>query len=197
MIDREHENILLVKEVCKELGSLVDSMVLVGASCVLIYLKNTEIIKDVRVTEDVDFALPANRKEYYQIDKTLRLLGFKNVPDVICRYKKSNLIIDVMPIDERVLGFTNQWYKKGFDHRKKVNLGEQSLYVLPVEYFLASKIEAFEGRGSNDFLASKDMEDIITLLAGEPALLDWLVMDDTEEVAKFIKEKNKRLSFPR
>lgn len=38
--------------------------------------------------------------------------------------------------------------------------------------FLATKIEAFRGRGGGDYFASKDMEDIITVLDGRPEIVE-------------------------
>jgi len=38
-------------------------------------------------------------------------------------------------------------------------------------YFLATKIEAFTGRGGGDYQASHDLEDIITLLDGRPEIV--------------------------
>jgi len=39
-------------------------------------------------------------------------------------------------------------------------------------YFLATKLEAFQTRGNNDFLGSHDFEDIITLIAGRVEIAD-------------------------
>jgi hypothetical protein len=44
--------------------------------------------------------------------------------------------------------------------------------VLPAPYFLATKFDAFKGRGNQDYLLSKDMEDIITILDGRPEIID-------------------------
>src|SRR5690606_26991766 len=38
-------------------------------------------------------------------------------------------------------------------------------------YFLATKFEAFKGRGNGDLLASRDMEDILNLVDGREELL--------------------------
>jgi hypothetical protein len=37
---------------------------------------------------------------------------------------------------------------------------------------LATKFDAFKGRGNQDYLLSKDMEDIITILDGRPEIVD-------------------------
>ena len=40
--------------------------------------------------------------------------------------------------------------------------------MVTAPYFMATKIEAFYGRGGDDFLGSHDMEDIITVIDGRP-----------------------------
>ncbi len=49
--------------------------------------------------------------------------------------------------------------------------------------FLAMKLEAFAGRGRNDFLASHDLEDVIT------------VVDGREEIAKEIQAADPRVKL--
>ena len=39
-------------------------------------------------------------------------------------------------------------------------------------YFLATKIEAFKGRGRGDFLASHDLEDLIFVIDGRPTIVE-------------------------
>jgi hypothetical protein len=43
--------------------------------------------------------------------------------------------------------------------------------MVTAPYFLATKIEAFYGRGKKDFLASHDMEDIITIIDGREEII--------------------------
>jgi hypothetical protein len=35
-------------------------------------------------------------------------------------------------------------------------------------YFLATKLEAFDGRGSGDYLTSHDIEDLVAVIDGRP-----------------------------
>lgn len=44
--------------------------------------------------------------------------------------------------------------------------------MLTAPYFLATEFGAFKGRGNQDYLLSKDMEDIITILDGRPEIID-------------------------
>jgi predicted nucleotidyltransferase len=46
--------------------------------------------------------------------------------------------------------------------------------VVTAPYFCATKLEAFRGRGKGDYLASHDLEDLITVVDGRPELLDEL-----------------------
>lgn len=46
--------------------------------------------------------------------------------------------------------------------------------VVTAPYFCATKLEAFRGRGKRDYLASHDLEDLITVVDGRPGLLDEL-----------------------
>ena len=54
------------------------------------------------------------------------------------------------------------------------------------EYFVATKIEAFLGRGNGDFLLSHDIEDIITVIDGRPELATE-IGNAEEEVRSFIQ----------
>jgi hypothetical protein len=47
-------------------------------------------------------------------------------------------------------------------------------------YLLATKIEAFRGRGKGDFLASRDFEDIVVLVDGRHELLRELEQAESE-----------------
>lgn len=80
-----------------------------------------------------------------------------------------------MPLDEKILGFSNRWYKPAMetaqDHEMEKNL---RIRVITAPYFCATKLEAFKGRGEGDYFASHDLEDLITVVDGRPELLDEL-----------------------
>ena len=46
-----------------------------------------------------------------------------------------------------------------------------SLKLIRPEYFVATKLEAYLGRGGNDPIGSRDIEDLLNLFDGRPALL--------------------------
>jgi hypothetical protein len=43
--------------------------------------------------------------------------------------------------------------------------------VVTAPYFIGTKLEAFHGRGSGDYHASRDLEDLISVVDGRPSLL--------------------------
>ena len=52
--------------------------------------------------------------------------------------------------------------------------GGRSIKLVAAPVFVATKLEAFKGRGNGDFLVSHDLEDIVTVVDGRPALIDEL-----------------------
>jgi len=80
-----------------------------------------------------------------------------------------------MPLDEKILGFSSRWYKSAIDSAQEYEIeGDIRIRVVTAPYFCATKLEAFRGRGKADYLASHDLEDLITVVDGRPELLDEL-----------------------
>lgn len=76
-----------------------------------------------------------------------------------------------MPLDEKILGFSNRWYKAAMNGSQRIALPERlEIRVVTAPFFLATEIEAFHGRGKDDFLGSHDLEDMIFLIDGRPEL---------------------------
>ncbi len=70
------------------------------------------------------------------------------------------------------MSFHNRWYPLAIETAQPLNLGpDLTIRLIAAPAFIATKIEAFKGRGNNDFLQSHDLEDIITLIDGREALL--------------------------
>jgi hypothetical protein len=99
----------------------------------------------------------------------------------LCRWQYEGISIDVMPCDESVLGFSNRWYKPGIANSIRYQLpsGRQIL-IFSTPYLLASKIEAFTGRGGGNFYFSSDIEDIVALLDGRSSLFEEVQQADYE-----------------
>ena len=82
------------------------------------------------------------------------------------------MILDVMPLDETILGFSNRWYREAMYAAEVLTL-EPSLEIraITAPFFMATKLEAFKGRGGGDYFASHDLEDVISVIDGRSELL--------------------------
>jgi hypothetical protein len=112
--------------------------------------------------------------EYHALERQLESGGFRHdrSPDApICRWTVGSALLDVMPTDESVLGFGNRWYEEAIHTAIQVALPSgRKICLISPPAFLGTKLEAFHGRGAGDFLASHDLEDIITVIDGRPEL---------------------------
>jgi len=92
-----------------------------------------------------------------------------------------------MPLDEAILGFSNQWYSYAIDSANELALeSDLSIRAISAPAFLATKWEAFEHRGAGDVIMSHDLEDIVTLVAGRPEIVNELraAPDDVREFVR-------------
>lgn len=164
------------------LGELADEMVFLGG-CATGLLITDPAAPPIRVTRDVDAIVKVlSLNDYYKLSAKLRAHGFsedmsEGAP--LCRWLADKVILDVMPTDTRILGFGNEWYQAAADHAEVISLptGKQ-FRMVSAPYFLITKLEAFEGRGGGDYLASHDMEDIIAVLDGRLEIVDEVKHSD-------------------
>lgn len=165
----------MLELVANALGELNERMVFVGG-CATGLLMTDSARPPVRATQDVDvIAVVSSLANYYELEKELRNAGFSQVAsdEPICRWTIRQIKLDVMPTDEKILGFSNRWYSEAVRTANVYNLPNgRSIRLITAPYFVATKIEAFHGRGEGDFLASHDIEDIVTLVDGRQELID-------------------------
>ena len=104
----------LLLAVCGEIRPLLDRLLLVGG-CVAELLVTDVAATKPRTTFDVDWVVNAlSLMDYYRLEEELRGLGFSQTADdngVICRWTKNALMLDIIPTDEKILGFSNRWYR--------------------------------------------------------------------------------------
>jgi predicted nucleotidyltransferase len=130
-----------------------------------------------RATLDVDaIAEIGSYAEYTAFGERLRALGFSEDTSEgapLCRWVHSGTILDVMPLDERILGFSNRWYRVAMEAATTHQLfRDLEIRVVTAPYFLATKMEAFRGRVRGDFLASHDLEDLIFVIDGRSTIVE-------------------------
>jgi len=155
----------------EKLGDLVDEIMIVGG-CSPALILDIDTIPDLRPTYDVDIVIQAESfGKYMGFIQKIKEKGFEERPgDPIGRYASGEFVVDVIPTDADVLGFSNRWYKKAFDNPvvKKLPSG-RVLKTIPAVFFVAAKLEAFRSRGQEDLMASADLEDLITVLVEYPS----------------------------
>src|SRR6266511_4939911 len=105
-------NLELLKIAAKLLRPIADELVFVGG-CTTGLLITEGAIADVRPTKDVDtISEVTSYAGYIKLSERLAGLGF--IPDTtegapLCRWLHGDIKVDVMPLDESVLGFSNRW----------------------------------------------------------------------------------------
>lgn len=174
MKDRMKDNERRLAAVARKLPAEIRQLAVFLGGAVVGCLVTDPGAADVRPTYDVDLIVDvANRSEYRRLEERLRKCGFVPATEEgapICRWRIGEEVVDIMPCTADILGFSNRWYPAALRSGKPMKIGNVELKIVTAPYFLATKIEAFLGRGNQDYLGSPDMEDIITLIEGRKEL---------------------------
>jgi predicted nucleotidyltransferase len=183
----------MIETVARALGSEVLQEVAFVGGCTTGLLLTDEYSKEgVRYTDDVDLIINVvGYPEWAKFQRLMRSKGFMESlhDEVNCRMRLGELQVDFMPNDEKILGYGNRWYAKGLETSEPYELSEQiTIKLLTPPYFVATKFEAYSGRGGDDPLGSHDFEDILTLIDGRPELVDEIENADAE-VKAYIADK--------
>ena len=184
----------MLEAVARALGPELCEQVTFVGGCTTGLLLTDEFTKEgVRHTDDVDLIVhTVGLQGFHELQKTLREKGF-TMPGLsdatpICAMMLGDLRVDFMPDDESVLGFSNRWYPAATETATRYELtSDLSIKLINSVYFLATKLEAYKGRGNGDALGSRDIEDILTLVDGSDALVETVEAADTE-VKHYIAE---------
>lgn len=169
-------NVALLELVAQRLGAeLRERLVFVGGAVAGLLITDPAM-PAIRPTEDVDLVVHvAVLREYHAVERALAARGFIQDmgPDApICRWRVGAVAVDVMPTIETVLGFSNRWYPLAAETAQPVALpGGEEIRLVRAPVFVATKLEAFAGRGNNDFLFSHDLGDLIAVVDGRELLL--------------------------
>lgn len=189
---RSNPNEAALLAMTDELGELADDLVFVGGAIVGL-LVDDPAAAPVRATRDIDALLQVtSTAAYYQMADRLRARGFveSQTPDApICRWQKNGLLLDVMPTEANVLGFSNRWYPAAFQSAAPLILSNgKTIRLITPPYFLATKLEAFADRGNGDYLMSHDLEDVTVLLDGCTTLVEQVMAAD-DELKQYLAER--------
>jgi hypothetical protein len=197
IVHLDHPNAQQVRRTAIALGGLLHEVVFVGGQMVPFFITDRGLHR-LRPTDDVDVIVECRtRHDYHEFAQRLHALGFR--PDQspgapICRYGTADgLVLDAMPLDGDILGFSNRWYPLVMDTAVSVDLtaGVVIRTAHPAALF-ATKWEAFLDRGAEDPFGSHDLEDLLMLIAGRPEIADEL-MQLPSEVRVFIADSVRTL----
>jgi hypothetical protein len=79
----------------------------------------------------------------------------------------------MVPIDGKILEFSNRWYEGALKNSRDVELSSgMTIRAITPPYFLGTKMEAFLGRGQNDYMASHDSEDFLAVIDGRNSIVE-------------------------
>lgn len=169
-------NLIILLPIAHALGELCDSLIFVGG-CATGLLVTAQRAQAIRPTTDVDVVVHAvTITDYHAMERAIEACGFRHDQSddaPICRWVMDGILLDLLPSEPGILGFHNRWYPLVVQTAAQVKLPNgQVIRLITAPLFLATKFEAFRGRGRNDFLASHDLEDLITVIDGRPELID-------------------------
>jgi len=182
----------MVERIAESLGPLCEQVVFVGGSATGLLITDPNAAA-IRITNDVDVIVEvATYGAYNSMEVALRGKGFRNDTSEgapLCRWLWDGLILDVMPTDPAILGFSNRWYPEAVYTAEECILpsGSRIRLVTP-PFFLGTKLEAFFGRGKGDYYGSHDLEDLVAVVDGRQSIVRE-VENATPALRTYLNEK--------
>lgn len=185
----------MLERAARELAPFIDEVAFVGGATIALWITD-QAAPEPRVTKDVDLVVEvASRAGWYRFEERLRAHGLRNDSSsrVICRWRAGSpgdeLLIDLMPGDASILGFENRWQRPTLEHAEILPLPSgQRIRAITPPYLLATKLEAWSGRGGGDHLRSHDLEDVIRLVDGRAEIIEE-VGDVSDDLRSFLSRE--------
>lgn len=188
----QNPNLEIMEIAARALGPLCEEFVFLGG-CAAALLITDPAAPPVRATIDVDaLAEVGSVADYRELERRLRGRGFEvdsTTGAPICRWSGHGILLDVMPSNETILGFGNRWYESAIASSTPYTLPSgTTIRLIDSVHFVATKLEAFLGRGDMDFVMSHDLEDVICVLDGRPELEDE-IGSAAREVRDYVRRR--------
>lgn len=167
-------NRALFASVVRLLAPVLDELVFVGGCTTGLFITDPGA-GGIRPTKDVDAIVDvASYAKYTLLAERLHALGLTEdtTPGApLCRWRHDDLLADIMPVDERILGFSNRWYEAAIETAQRLAIAGHDVHVVAPALFIATKLDAFHGRGGSDPFVSHDLEDIVVVIDGRPEIV--------------------------
>jgi hypothetical protein len=189
----------MLERAARELQPFLGEIAFVGGATIELWITDTAA-PPPRVTKDVDVVVEVtSRLRWHQFEERMRAHGLRHDTSsmVICRWRAGTpgdeLLVDLMPSDASILGFNNRWQRPALDHARTLALPSgMEIRAIPPPFLIATKLEAWNGRGSGDHLRSHDLEDLIGVVDGRAEILEE-VGDAPAELRSFIAKEIEQL----
>ena len=138
-------------------------------------------LSQVRATKDVDVVVAVvTYAEFAALEARLRAEGFKHDTSEgapVWRWIVDGCLVDIMPRDTTAWGFSSKWFDEVLAFYQVTDLGDNiSARVVSPAVFIATKLEAFKDRGCGDYMMSRDLGDIITLMDGRATIVEDITL---------------------
>jgi predicted nucleotidyltransferase len=186
------DNLKRLEVIAEGLGHLTWDSIFIGGACTQFYVEDPSL-HDFRPTNDIDCIVKVySYKEFDVCSEELRKLGFAHDTSEgapIVRWIYKGILVDILPDKCSVVGYRNiEWFREGREHAEERRLPSgKVIRILPLAYYMATKLDSWEDRGGGDFLASKDLEDIVGIIDGRDNLEELL--QAPENVRNFVIER--------
>ena len=189
---KQHRQMLI--RVAEALGAdLLQQMAFVGGCTTGLLLTDAFSLEQVRHTDDVDLIVHVmGHASFAELQSSLQKKGFRHSTeedDPLCAMRLGDMRVDFMPDDEQILGFSNRWYPDALITAEDYRLTESvTIRLVKPVYFIATKLEAYLGRGNKDPLGSRDVEDLLNLFDGRPSLISE-IREAIPELREYISKE--------
>lgn len=179
-------NRIAIQRVSRLFNDYEKEIMFVGGSVVSEYIDDPAVL-DIRPTADIDIVVQL--LSLSDLENIREYLANKNVyadmeSGVICRFKYEDIKIDVMSTKNVGWAPGNEWYELGQNKVITKSIQDIEIKLLPVEYFIATKISAYKDRGE-DPRYDKDFGDIIYILDYKSTIIEDIKRAD-EKVLEYI-----------
>lgn len=135
-------NIGVVKKIALALKHIRPNVAFVGGAIISLYTDDPAA-DELRPTKDIDLSLTIESYgAWARLQEELALLGFQ--PDqyskLICRFIYEDVTVDIMPDDEKILGFSNPWYRPALQKVQSFHLPKGPEIISSTSLFSCAKV---------------------------------------------------------
>ena len=179
-----------VMHIASRLEPLGVKFAFIGGSVIGLLVDHPEAAS-IRPTNDIDVVLEVvTHIDYTKMEKRLFGLKFKN--DISegapkCRWIVDDIKVDVLPSRDDLGQWRGRWFEEALRTATPREISGKTINVVTASCFIATKMDAFADRGNGDFLASRDVEDIVAIVDGR-ASLESEIFTSHPDLRRYVSE---------